>query len=98
MRPPLNATGLPLGLKYGSLRALGPLSSYSTVTVSFGVFLHLTRMKSPVPPSIIWHSTDSSQTPPAAPSSPTQCSRTPLARAAFARFPHVLSPHLNSTT
>ena len=44
-----------------------------------------TMMKSPQPPSMIWHSCDSIQLPPAAPSGPTQWSKIPESRAACFR-------------
>ena len=57
-----------------------------------------TTSTSPVPPSIIWHSIDRIQTPPKAPSSPTECTSSPLSRAFSTRGAHVFSPHLNSIT
>lgn len=60
--------------------------------------LPLIMMKSPQPPSMIWHSTDRIHWPPAALSGPTQCNRMPELRAAlFSREPQVFWPHLNST-
>ena len=46
-------------------------------------------MKSPQPPSMIWHSIDSIQLPPAAPSGPTQWSRMPESRVFSLRGPQV---------
>ena len=54
-------------------------------------------MKSPQPPSMIWHSCDSIQLPPAAPSGPTQWSRMPESRVLSFRGAQVRSPHFHST-
>lgn len=45
-----------------------------------------------MPPSMIWHSTDSSHPLPAAPSAPTPCRRIPESRAFFSRGGQVLPP------
>src|SRR4051794_39515843 len=57
IRPPAKRFGSPFGSKY---HCLPFCTSFCTaVAVSAGWVFPLTRMKSPVPPSIIWHSIDS---------------------------------------